>query len=104
MKRGEVWWADLPAPIGRRPVLIVTRSAVVPHRNQLVVAEITRTVRQIASEVPLSAADGMAKDCVVNCDVLLTVPKNRFLNQVTTLSPDRMSDVECSLKFALELS
>ena len=104
MKRGEVWWADLPAPIGRRPVLIVTRSSVVPFRNQLVIAEITRTVRHLASEVPLSIADGLAKDCVINCNVLLTVPKNRFLNQVTTLSAEKMAEVECSLKFALELS
>ena len=22
MRRGEVWWADLPHPVGRRPVLI----------------------------------------------------------------------------------
>ena len=88
------------------PAVNISREirAVVPLRDQLVVAVITRTVRRIASEVPLSTADGMAKDCVVNCDVLLTVPKNRFLNQVTTLSASRMADVERSLKFALELS
>ena len=26
MKRGEVWWADLPAP-GRRPVVLLSRGA-----------------------------------------------------------------------------
>jgi mRNA-degrading endonuclease toxin of MazEF toxin-antitoxin module len=24
--QGDIWWADLPAPAGRRPVLILTRS------------------------------------------------------------------------------
>lgn len=38
MDRGEVWWADLPSPVGRRPVLIVTRSAAVAVRDQVVVA------------------------------------------------------------------
>jgi mRNA interferase MazF len=69
-----------------------------------VVAEVTRTVRHIDSEVALSTADGLAKDCVVNCDVLLTVPKVRFLNQITTLSASKMADVERSLKFSLELT
>ena len=25
MKRGEIWWADLPPPVGRRPVLLLSR-------------------------------------------------------------------------------
>ena len=26
MMRGEVWWANLPPPIGRRPVLLLSRN------------------------------------------------------------------------------
>jgi mRNA interferase MazF len=59
MDRGEVWWADLPLPIGRRPVLILTRSSAVPTRNQVVVAQITRTVHNLPSEVALARSDGM---------------------------------------------
>jgi mRNA interferase MazF len=76
MQRGEVWWADLPAPVGRRPVLILTRNAAVTARNQVVVAQVTRTRHSVASEVVLSQKDGMPADSVVNCDVLLTVPKD----------------------------
>ena len=103
MTRGEVWWADLEQPIGTRPVLILPRSAAVPARNQLVVAQITRTARGIASEVPLTPADGMPKNCVINCDVLITVPKNLFRSRITTLSSAKLVDVEQALKFALEL-
>lgn len=39
MTRGEVWWANLDQPIGTRPVLIITRSAAVSARNQLVIAQ-----------------------------------------------------------------
>ena len=26
MRRGEVWWADLPVPVGRRPVVLLSRN------------------------------------------------------------------------------
>jgi len=54
MDRGEVWWADLPLPVGRRPVLIVTRSAAVGVRNQVVVAQVTRTAHGLPCEVALT--------------------------------------------------
>jgi hypothetical protein len=28
LKRGEIWWAELPPPVGSRPVVILTRDAV----------------------------------------------------------------------------
>jgi mRNA interferase MazF len=74
MDRSEIWWADLPPPIGRRPVLILTRSAAVAIRNQVVIAQVTTTAHNIPAEVALARADGMPRDCVVNCDVLMTVP------------------------------
>ncbi len=104
MDRGEVWWADLPPPMGRRPVLILTHSAAVGIRNQVVVAQITTTVHRLPSEVPLTVADGLPKSCVVNCDVLLTVPKARLMNQIATLSRAKMDEVNSALKFAMEIS
>ena len=103
MDRAEVWWADLPLPVGRRPVLILTRSAGVAVRNQVVVAQITRTVHGIASEVSLTRADGMPHGCVVNCDVLLTVPKSRLVNRITKLSATKMNEVAQAIRFALDL-
>ena len=103
MDRGEVWWAELAPSVGRRPVLILTRSGAVPVRNQVVVAQITRTVHGIASEVPLARGDGMLMDCVVNCDVLLTVDKSRFVRRITARSPRKLDDVHAALRFALQL-
>jgi mRNA interferase MazF len=102
MDRSEIWWADLP-PAGRRPVLILTRSAAVAVRNQVVVAQITTTVHNVASEVKLSKSDKMPKDCVVNCDTLLTVPKSRLISRIVRLSPARMEDVHRALKFAMDI-
>ena len=103
MDRGDIWWADLPPPVGRRPVLILTRSAAVAVRNQIVVAQVTRTIHGIAAEVPLTTADGMPRDCVINCDVLVTVPKLRLVRRMTRLSSAKMNEVHHALRFALEL-
>jgi mRNA interferase MazF len=103
MNRGEVWWVDLPPPVGRRPVLILTRAAAVAVRNQVVVAQVTTTRHGLACEVELTRADGMPQDCVINCDVLLTVEKRRFLGRITALSSNRMAEVHAALQFALEL-
>jgi mRNA interferase MazF len=103
MDRSEVWWADLPQPVGRRPVLILSRSSAVAKRDQVVVAQITRTIHHLASEVALSHADGMPQRCVVNCDVLLTVPKALFVRRLTMLSASKMDEVHQAIRFALDL-
>ena len=38
MKRGEVWWANLPKPVGRRPVVLLSRNAAYPVRASVTVA------------------------------------------------------------------
>lgn len=103
MTRGEVWWADLPPPVGRRPVLIVTRSSAVATRNQVVVAQVTRSVHNIPVEVPLTQADGMPQDCVVNCDLLMTVPKSRLERMITQLPTQKLDAVNAALRYAMDL-
>ena len=41
MSRGDVWPIDLGRPAGRRPAVVLTRQAVIPHVNKLTVAEVT---------------------------------------------------------------
>ena len=61
MKRGEVWWADLPAPVGRRPALLLSRDRAYAVRNAVTVAFLTTTVRNIPVEVRLTPADGVPR-------------------------------------------
>jgi len=89
--------------MGRRPVVILTRSAAVANRNQVVVAQITSTIHRLPCEVALTRADGMPRDCVINCDVPLTVPKARLTSRVAMLSPAKMNEVHQALKFAMEI-
>jgi len=41
MRRGEIWWAELPAPGGRRPVLLLSRNEAYVVRQLVTVAPIT---------------------------------------------------------------
>ncbi len=103
MTRGDVWWADLPAPVGTRPVLILTREVACPVRTALTVAFLTTTVRNIPVEVKLLPADGVPKECVVNLDVINTIPKTALKRHICSLSPAKMLQVRKSGKFALGL-
>lgn len=103
MRRGEVWWAELPQPIGRRPVLLLSRDAAYSVRASVTVGIVTRTIRNIPVEVSLGKEDGMPTRCVVNLDDILTIPKSRLSERITTLSPEKMSAVTKAIAFALDL-
>jgi len=103
MKRGEVWWANIPQPIGRRPVVLLSRNAAYAVRSSVTVAPITRTVHEIPVEVRLGPEEGLPKDCVANLDNIVTVSKKRQDRNLTTLSPEKMRSIEQAIKFALDL-
>jgi len=103
VRRGEVWWAELPQPIGRRPVVLLSRDAAYRVRTSVTVGMVTRTIRAIPVEVPLGMEDGMPQDCVVNLDDILTIPKARLAERITTLSPQKMTAVARAIIFALDL-
>ena len=101
MKRGEVRWYLFSRPDKKRPVLILTRDSAVEFLGEVTVAPITSTVRDIPSEVLLTKADGMPKDCAVNLDHLQTVAKGKIGSLITTLSASKMEQMRPSLLFAL---
>jgi len=105
VRRGDICWANLGPPAGRRPVLIVTRNAAIPVLGAVVVAPVTRTVREIASEVRLGPDHGLPKEGVANCDNLLTVPKQRLDPEpVGELGTWKVMELDQALCFALEIN
>ena len=91
MVRGEVWWARTPG--GDRPVVVLTRDPVADRIDAVVVASCTRTVRNLMSELPLAVEDGMPEQCVASFDNIYTLPKSRFRERITTLSPARQREL-----------
>jgi mRNA interferase MazF len=104
MKRGEVWWAELPLPIGKRPVLLLSRDEAYYIRNAVTVAEITTTIRGIPVEVPLGTKDGLPKKCVINLDTIVTIKKESLKEKITSLTLEKLVQVDAALKFALAIT
>ena len=103
MKHGEIRWYKFTRPDKRRPVLILTRDSVLDYLGEATIAPITSTIRDTPSEVFLSKADGMPRDCAVNCDHLQTVSKGKFGSLISTLSRSKMADVGRAIRFALDI-
>jgi len=103
MKHGEIRWYKFALPDKKSPVLIVTRNSVLEYLGEVTVAPITRSIRDIPSEVPLSTVDGMPRDCAVNCDHLQTVSKGKIGSLITSLPSAKMADVGRAIRFALDI-
>ena len=103
MRRGEVRWYRFAHPDKRRPVVILTRDAVLEYLGEVNVAPVSSTVRDIPSEVPLTEQDGMPRECAINCDHLQTVSKQKVGALITTLPSRRMAEVSRAVRFALNL-
>jgi mRNA interferase MazF len=84
-------------------VLILSRDPVIEYLGEVTIAPVTTTIRDIPSEVLLTKADGLPRECVVNCDHLQTVSKGKIGLLIATLSTSRMEEVAKAISFALAL-
>lgn len=100
MRQYEIWWADLPQPVGRRPVLLLSRDDAYSYLNKFIVAEITTVIRGIPVEVPLGVREGLPKACVVNCDNLRTVSRQALRERVSVLPERRLAEVKRAVGYA----
>ena len=101
MRRGEIWWAELEPPAGRRPVVLLSRNEAYSVRSLVIIAPVTTRIRGIPSEVPLGADDGMPQDCVANLDTITTIPRDCLKNRLTTISAKKLKEIEAAIHFVL---
>jgi mRNA interferase MazF len=112
MKRGEVWWASLPAPAGsgpglRRPVLVVQSNpfndsriatvVIVAITSNLALAEAPGNIRIGKSE------SGLSKPSIINVSQVLTVDRSYLTERVRALPQQVMSRVDGGLRLVLGL-
>lgn len=79
-RQGEIWWAETEEK--RRPVLVVTRSQAVEVLAGIVVAPLTRTVRDIPTEVKLGPEEGLEVECVASFDNLQRASRSALTTKV----------------------
>ena len=100
-RRGEVWWGELE-DVGRRPFLVMTRSAAVPVLRNVLAAPVTRTIRNLPTEVRLGPDDGMPTDCAASFDNLRVVPKAYLVGRLCRLDPVRLVEACRALRAAVD--
>ena len=69
----------------RRPVLIVSRDAVIEVLNNVVVAPVTSSIRDIPTCIPVGADEGIDHDSVATFDNLAAVPKSVLTRRLGSL-------------------
>lgn len=84
-RQGELWWAMLDK---RRPVLVVTRSEAASVLRRIVVAPVTRTVRDIPTEIPVGTEEGLPEVGVASFDNLQVVLRQELTDKAGELAPD----------------
>jgi mRNA interferase MazF len=100
LKRGELWWARVDK---RRPVVLLSRDEAYGLRALVVTAGVTTRVRGYAVEVRLGRQEGLPRHCVINCDWLVTLRKDRLVERIGALSADKIRSLDDALRFALAL-
>ena len=112
MYRGEIWWANLPDPIGsepgyRRPVLIIQDDTFNQSRISTVIVAIITSNTQLAEapgNVFLSReTSGLPKDSVVNVSQIITIDKSFLVEPIGELSDSLQEEVDEGLRTVLYL-
>lgn len=110
MRRGELWWASLPDPIGsgpgfRRPLLIVQSNDFNESAIRTVICAVISSnlrLERAPGNVRIRArASGLSRDSVVNVSQLITVDKQLLTERIGRLAPALLRDVDLGIKLVL---
>ena len=99
--RGDVRLYQFAPPDKKRPVVVLTRDSAIGYLSTVTVAPITSTIRDVPSEVVLTAEDGMKAPCAVNLHNAVTISQHRLGRRVAHLGSSRMGEVCAALRFSL---
>ena len=112
MRRGEIWWASLPAPRGsepgyRRPIVVVQSNQFNESSiSTIIVAILTSNLRLAAApgNIRLDRHEtGLARDSVLNLSQVLTVDKSFLRERIGMLSVRNRSAMDAGLKLVMGL-
>jgi mRNA interferase MazF len=88
--------------VGRRPFLVMTRTAAIPVLHSVLAAPVTRTVRNIPSELRLGPDDGMPTECAASFDNLRVVAKAYPVERQCALEPLRLAEACEAMRAAVD--
>lgn len=86
VSRGEVWWGEAPDEQGR-PFLIVSRDAADAVMQRVLVAPVTKRIRNLPSELTLGPGEGLPVESVASFDNLRPFPRAMLVRRLGRLGP-----------------
>ena len=112
IRRGEIWWASLPPPVGSgpgypRPIVVIQTNKFNESRIKTVVAAVMTSNLGLAAapgNVRCARADtGLPEDSVVNVSQVVTIDRTLFMERVGTIPTHLMTRIEEGLRQVLGL-
>ena len=113
MIKGEIWWADLPEPIGsipgkRRPVLIIQNDTINRSKiSTVIVAAITSNVElaKAPGNILLNKSDcNLDRTSVINLSQIVTIDKTWLTESVGMLRKEIINYINDGLKIIFDLN
>jgi mRNA-degrading endonuclease toxin of MazEF toxin-antitoxin module len=83
--------------------VILTRDVVLDNIGGIVVTLVTRTARQLPTEVTLGRRQGLPVPCVPNLDNILTVPRQRLKRLMGACDASKVEELNQAIKVALDV-
>jgi mRNA interferase MazF len=112
VQRGELWWGDLPEPVGagsgyRRPVVIIQADAFSASRIATVIVAAVTASRRLAAApgnvwLPRGSC-GLDRDSAINVTQLLTIDKRLLLERIGCLAGRKLRELDDGLRQVLAL-
>lgn len=96
----EIWLARMDKT---RPVVILTRSTVLPYLRTVTVAVVTSTIRGVSTEVHVGPANGLDHQSVISLDNVQTIAKSMLLRRVGALLPEQEQALGDAIRIAFDL-
>jgi mRNA interferase MazF len=112
IKRGELWWAELPEPVGsepgyKRPLLIVQSNEFNNSNINTIIAAIITTNTRLAAapgNILLPAKkSNLPKNSVINISQLITIDKSFLTQRIHTLPNKIMEQIDDGIRLVLKL-
>jgi mRNA interferase MazF len=99
-----MWWADLPDPWGRRPVVLLARDEAYAMLTWIMVAPVTTNVRDIPTAVVLDPnPDSVPRRSAVMLDSILAIRREWLNRPIGRLRASKVAEIDRAIHFALAL-
>ena len=107
MKRGELYRVYKGSSTDKkdyRVFVIVSRQVLINSKYSTVTcAPIYSNYIELSTQVKVGIEEGLKHESSIHCDDLVSIRKSKLRNYIGILSSDKITDLNRSLKIALEL-